>query len=94
MPTMKSAKKRLRQNVKHNLRNRSYRSALKTQIKDYLGVVKEGKVQAAEEELRFTVQKLDKAAKKGILHKKTASRRKSRLTKKLNQIKAAVQEKS
>ena len=94
MPTMKSAKKRLRQNVKHNLRNRSYRSALKTQIKDYLGVVKEGKVQAAEEELRLTVQKLDKAAKKGILHKKTASRRKSRLTKKLNQIKAAVQEKS
>ena len=94
MPTMKSAKKRLRQNVKHNLRNRSYRSALKTQIKDYLAVVKEGKVQPAEEELRLTVQKLDKAAKKGILHKKTASRRKSRLTKKLNQIKAAVQEKS
>ena len=94
MPTMKSAKKRLRQNVKHNLRNRSYRSALKTQIKDYLAVVKEGKVQPAEEELRLTVQKLDKAAKKGILHKKTASRRKSRLTKKLNQIKATTQEKS
>ena len=94
MPTMKSAKKRLRQNVKHNLRNRSYRSALKTQIKDYLAVVKEGKVQPAEEELRLTAQKLDKAAKKGILHKKTASRRKSRLTKKLNQIKAAAQEKS
>ncbi|MDQ1271816.1 MAG: small subunit ribosomal protein [Planctomycetota bacterium] len=94
MPTMKSAKKRLRQNVKHNLRNRSYRSALKTQIKDFLGVVKEGKVQPAEEELRLTVQKLDKAAKKGILHKKTASRRKSRLTKKLNQIKATAQEKS
>ena len=92
MPTMKSAKKRLRQNVKHNLRNRSYRSALKTQIKDYLAVVKEG--QAAEEELRFTMKKLDKAAKKGILHKKTASRRKSRLTKKLNQIKATAQEKS
>ncbi len=94
MPTMKSAKKRLRQNVKHNLRNRSYRSALKTQIKDYLGVVKVGKVQPAEEKLRLTVQKLDKAAKKGILHKKTASRRKSRLTKKLNQIKATAQEKS
>jgi small subunit ribosomal protein S20 len=59
-----------------------------------LGVVKEGKVQAAEEELRLTAQKLDKAAKKGILHKKTASRRKSRLTKKLNQIKATAQEKS
>lgn len=94
MPTMKSAKKRLRQNIKHNLRNRSYRSALKTQIKDFLGVVKEGKVQAAEEELRLTVKKLDKAAAKGILHKKTASRRKSRLTKKLNRVKAAAQQKS
>ncbi|MBE7446845.1 MAG: 30S ribosomal protein S20 [Planctomycetia bacterium] len=94
MPTMKSAKKRLRQNIKHNLRNRSYRSALKTQIKDFFGVVKEGNVQATEEELRLTVKKLDKAAAKGILHKKTANRRKSRFAKKLNQIKAAAQEKS
>ncbi|KAB2833565.1 MAG: 30S ribosomal protein S20 [Candidatus Brocadia sp.] len=94
MPTMKSAKKRLRQNIKHNLRNRAYRSALKTQIKGFLGVVKEGKVQEAEEKLRLTVKKLDKAVSKGILHKKTASRKKSRFTTKLNQIKASAQQKS
>lgn len=94
MPIMKSAKKRLRQNIKHNLRNRSYKSALKTQVKNFLGVVKEGNVQAAKEELRLTVKKLDKAASKGILHKKTASRKKSRLTKKFNQIKTAAQQKS
>ncbi|GJQ22928.1 30S ribosomal protein S20 [Candidatus Brocadia sapporoensis] len=94
MPTMKSAKKRLRQNIKLNLRNRSHRSALKTQIKDFLGIVKAGTVQAAEEKLRLTMKKLDKAAAKGILHKKTASRRKSRLTLKLNQMKATTQQKT
>jgi len=94
MPIMKSAKKRLRQNIKQNLRNRSYKSALKTQIKNFLGVVKEGNVQAAEKELHLTIKKIDKAASKGILHKNTASRKKSRLTKKLNQIKAAAQQKS
>lgn len=94
MPIMKSAKKRLRQNRKHNLRNRSYKSSLRTQIKNFLGVIKEGNVQAAEKELQLTVKKIDKAAAKGILHKNNASRRKSRLTKKLNQIKTAAQQKS
>ena len=91
MPIMKSAKKRLRQNAKRNLRNRSYRSALKTQIKDFLGIAKAGKAQTTEEELRLTAKTLDKAVAKGILHKKTASRKKSRFARKLNKIKAAEQ---
>ncbi len=94
MPTMKSAKKRLRQNIKHNLKNRSYRGALKTQLKKFLSVVKEGNTQAAQEELRLTVKKLDKGVSKGIIHKNTASRKKSRLAKKLNQTKASAQQKS
>lgn len=94
MPVMKSAKKRLRQNVKRHLRNRAHKSALKTQMKKFLTVLKEGKMQAAEEELRLTVKKIDKSAATGILHKNTASRKKSRLTKKLNQIKASSQQKS
>ena len=93
MPIMRSAKKRLRQNIKHNLRNRSYRAALKTQLKKFLSVVKEGNAQTAQEELRLTVKKIDKGVAKNILHKNTASRKKSRLTKKLNQTKAAVQQK-
>ncbi|MBI2472707.1 MAG: 30S ribosomal protein S20 [Planctomycetes bacterium] len=87
MPTMQSAKKRLRQNIKQNLRNRTYRSALKTQLKKFLSVVKEGNAQAAQEELRLTVKKIDKGVAKNILHKNTASRKKSRLTKKFNQMK-------
>ncbi len=94
MPIMKSAKKRLRQNIKHNLRNRTYRSALKTQMKKFLSVVKEGNAQVAQEELRLTVKKIDKGVVKGILHKNTASRKKSRLTKKLNQMKVSAQQKS
>ncbi|MCR4321432.1 MAG: 30S ribosomal protein S20 [Candidatus Brocadiaceae bacterium] len=90
MPTIKSAKKRLRQNIKHNLRNRSYRAALKTQMKKFLSVIREGNAQAAQEELRLTVKKIDKGVAKNILHKNTASRKKSRLTKKLNQMKSAV----
>ncbi|MEP9410959.1 MAG: 30S ribosomal protein S20 [Candidatus Brocadia sp.] len=94
MPIMKSAKKRLRQNIKRNLRNRARKSALKTQIKHFLGAVKEGNIQAAEKELRLAIKKLDKAAAKGVLHKNTASRKKSRLTKKLNKIKTAAPQKS
>ena len=94
MPTMKSAKKRLRQNIKQNLRNRTYKSALKTQLKKFLSVVKEGNAPAAQEELRLTVKKIDKGVAKNILHKNTASRKKARLTKKLNQMKASTQEKS
>lgn len=93
MPTMKSAKKRLRQNIKHNLRNRTYKSALKTQMKKFLNAIREGNAQAAQEELRLTVKKLDTGVSKNILHKNTASRKKSRLAKKLNQMKAAVQQK-
>ena len=94
MPIMRSAKKRLRQNIKQNLRNRSYRAALKTQLKKFLSVVKEGNAQTAQEELRLTVKKIDKGVAKNILHKNTASRKKSRLTKKLNQMKVAAQQKS
>ena len=94
MPTMKSAKKRLRQNVKHNLRNRTYKSALKTQMKKFLNAIREGNAQAVQEELRLTVKKLDTGVTKGILHKNTASRKKSRLAKKLNQMKVSAQQKS
>ena len=94
MPTMKSAKKRLRQNIKHNLRNRTYKSALKTQMKKFLSVIKEGNAQTAQEELRLTVKKIDKGVSKNILDKNTASRKKSRLAKKFNQMKVSAQQKS
>ncbi|MCF6157200.1 MAG: 30S ribosomal protein S20 [wastewater metagenome] len=94
MPTTKSAEKRLRQNVKRNARNRAHRSALRTQIKKFLETLKEGNIQKAEEGLRLTVKKLDKSVAHGILHKNAASRKKSRLTKRLNQIKTTAEQKT
>ncbi len=89
MPIMKSAKKRLRQNVKRNLRNRTHKSALKTQMKKFFTSLKGGDAKVAGEELRLTVKKIDKGVSKGILTKNVANRKKSRLTKKVNQLKAA-----
>ncbi|TLD42791.1 MAG: SSU ribosomal protein S20p [Candidatus Jettenia ecosi] len=94
MPTTDSAKKRLKQNKKHNLRNKTRKSVLKTQVKKFLSLLKEGNAETAAAELRLTVKKLDKSVAKGILRKNTANRKKSKLTKKLNQIKAASQQKA
>lgn len=89
MPIMESAKKRLRQNIKRNLRNRMHRSALKTQMKKFFTALKAGESKVAEEELRLTVKKIDKSVSKGIITKNVANRKKSRLTKKVNQLKTA-----
>lgn len=87
MPTSLSAKKRLRQNIKHRLRNRQVKSALRTQIRKLREAIKEGNIKAAEEQVIITVKKIDKSCAKGVLHKNTASRMKSRLVKSLNKLK-------
>ena len=78
MPTHKSVKKRLRQNKKANIQNRSIKSEIKTFVK---------KVEASldEKDLKETVSLLDKAARKRVVHKNQASRVKSRLTKLVTQ---------
>ncbi len=83
-----SAKKRVRQNARRKTLNRSRRSQVKTQIKRFEAVVSSGDVAKAEEEFRATAKKLDKAGTTSTMHKKTAARKKSRLAKKLNALKA------
>ncbi len=83
-----SAKKRVRQNVKRRMVNRARRSSMKTQLKRFDTVLGEGKVDAVAAELKVTSTKLDKMSSKGTMHKKTAARKKSRLAKKLNALKA------
>jgi small subunit ribosomal protein S20 len=78
----------VRQNTRRKTLNRSRRSQVKTQVKRFEAAVSEGNVAAAEEQLRATVQKLDKAGTTSTMHKKTAARKKSRLAKKLNTLKA------
>ena len=79
MANTQSAKKRIRQNAKRRERNRLYRSAARTHIKKTRSLIDEGRLDEAEVAMREAVSTLDKAARKGILHKGNASRRKSRI---------------
>ena len=83
-----SAKKRIRQNASHRIRNRLHKTQLKTLTRRFTDAVVANKPEEAEAELRKTVKKLDQLAVKGTLHKNAASRRKSRLQKRLNALTA------
>jgi small subunit ribosomal protein S20 len=82
------AKKRARQNVKSRTINRARKSQVKTQIKHFEEALEKGDVAAATEQFRLVTKKLDKTASTSTMHKKTAARKKSRLSKKLNALKA------
>jgi len=82
----RSAKKRIRQNAKQRLRNRSAKSALRTAIKKFRAAVKKGDAQSAAQAYRAAQKKVDTTARKGIIHKGTAARVKSRLAAKLNSL--------
>jgi len=84
-----SAKKRIRQSIKRRARNRARKETLKDQTRAYLAALASNDVAKAEEELRKTVVRLDKVAAKHTIHKNTAARRRSRLTLRLNALKAA-----
>lgn len=82
------AKKRAKQNVRNRTTNRARKSRVKTQIKHFEAALDSGDVKAATEQLRLVTKKLDKTASTSTMHKKTASRKKSRLAKQLNNLKA------
>lgn len=86
MATHKSAEKRDRQSVKRRELNSSTKSAVKTGIKSVLSAVGTKDKEASEKALKTTVPVIDKAAAKGVIHKKNASRKISRLAKKINAI--------
>jgi small subunit ribosomal protein S20 len=76
---IKSQIKRNRQNQARELRNKSVRTALKTEAKKVRAAAGSGDAEAVQTEYRRASRALDKAVSKGALHKKTAARRKSRL---------------
>ena len=83
-----SAKKRIRQNETRRARNRIRKSQVKTQIRRFLDALAENDVDKAETEFRATCKKLDQVAGAGTFHKNTASRKKSRLQRKLNALRS------
>ena len=86
MANHKSALKRVRQTVKRNEQNRSNRSKLRTQIKKLRGAVAGADKTASGELLTPTISLIDKAVNKGIIHRNTAARYKSRLSKHVAEI--------
>ena len=84
MANLKSSKKRIRSNERRERRNVSVKSAIKTAMKKVEQAIAEGDLEAARERFSKVVSALDSAATKGIIKKNTASRRKSRLAKRIN----------
>jgi len=86
MPNNAAAEKRMRQEQKRRAHNRSVKTIVKTQITKARTAIAANTVNAedAEAVVRAAVSELDRAAKKGVIHKNNASRRKSRLMKQLN----------
>ena len=74
--------KRVRQSARNRARNRHYKSLLSTTIKKVKALDKKD----AQAELKNAIKTIDKIAAKGIVHKKNASNKKSKLTKYVNQL--------
>jgi small subunit ribosomal protein S20 len=82
-----SALKRARQTETRSLRNRSNNSRLRSVLREMREALTKGDKQSAGVAFRKTVSALDKAIQKGVLHKNTAGRYKSRLSARLNALK-------
>ena len=84
MANIKSQIKRNKQNEVARLRNKGERSALRTKIKNFVSTVEGGDSAKAQEAYPEISSALDKAASKGLIHKRKAANQKSRLAKKLS----------
>lgn len=83
-----SAKKRMRQNLKRRAINRAGRSTEKTAIRGAIDALGGNDAAAAANAVKETTRVLDRDAARGLIHKNTAARRKARLARKLNALKA------
>jgi small subunit ribosomal protein S20 len=84
MANIASQIKRNRQTVKLHARNQAVRSELKTRIKKTIDAAGGGDAAATEQSFRAAQKRIDTAVSKGIVHKRTAARRKSRLARRIN----------
>ena len=90
MANTQSAVKRIRRSERRRRINQVHRSRARTYVKRTRMLIAAGQLEEAEAAAQQAVSSLDKAAQKGIIHKNTAARSKSRLLKRLNQAKEAV----
>jgi small subunit ribosomal protein S20 len=86
MPNTKSAERRVRNSARKQARNSSVKTRLKNAERGFLDLVKTGKQDDAATALRQVASYYDKAAKSGVIHSRTASRKKSRLAHQLKKV--------
>ena len=86
MANIKSAKKRVKVIAKKTLLNKMVKSSTKTAMKKVVVAVEAGNKEAAQVALKGAISAIDRAYTKGIFHKNAAARKKSSLTKMVNNI--------
>ncbi len=90
MANIRSAIKRARQSEKRRARNRSIRTRVRNVSKQVVVAVAAGDGAAAGNALTVAQSVIDRAAKRGVLHRRAAARRKSRLARRVNRIAAGA----
>lgn len=86
MANHKSAVKRAKQNEQRRMRNRARKSRMKTAIKAFEEAVAGNNPELAQAKLREAVSIIDKTKSKGVVHRNTAARKISRLTRRCNRM--------
>jgi small subunit ribosomal protein S20 len=86
MANHKSAKKRIKQNIKRRAINRANRTRLRSQVKKLRQAIADNDKQQCADQLTPTISLIDKMVNKNILHRNTAARYKSRLTRHVNAV--------
>jgi small subunit ribosomal protein S20 len=86
MTKHKSAIKKHRQDEVRRLRNKAYTTRVKTVVKKVEAAIADKDKETADKALYEAVSVMDRVASKGIIHKNTAARKKSRLSKKVNAL--------
>jgi small subunit ribosomal protein S20 len=92
LPQHKSAAKALRQSLKRRMRNKAMKTRIKNTVKKFLMTLENGTIEEAEVAFRQAQSIIQRAVTKGTLHWRTAARKISRLSSKLNAKKASQQE--
>ena len=90
MANTASAKKRIRQNEKRREQNKIWRTRARTYVKRARVAIENEEKAAAVEAVNVAIRELDKAASKGIIHRRNADRRKSRLMKQLAKLETSA----
>ena len=91
MANHKSALKRNRQSLLRRIRNRANKSKMKNAIKAVDAAMEEKSIEKAQDALKAVIPIIDRTVTKGVLHKKNASRKVSRLTRRVNAFVAEMQ---